>query len=215
MPAPASSAPAPSAGVIYVAVAFGRPPSGYRCAPGRYTWAAWWRAQPDRAAPVRPDGMGGCTSRESGLAEAERIARAFGRTGPLEELPADWARWSRCGEWPEERAARKAEQDRRWREVQAEVDAELRAQAERDYQRFTDDVRRRVEEQLRRLLGDPAADAAALAALGLARGATAADVKRAYRQRALAAHPDRGGSHEDFLKLTAARDRALAVVGGA
>ncbi|KYF66851.1 J domain-containing protein [Sorangium cellulosum] len=208
MPAPASSAPPP--GVVYVAVAYGRPPSGVRCASGRYTWCAWWRAKPTREAPTRPDGLGGAASRESGLADAERIARAFGRTGPIEELPSAWARWARSGEWPEERAARMAEEERRWREIHAEVDAEIRARAERD----AHEARRRIEDALRRLRGDPAADAAALAALGLAHGATAADVRRAYRQRALVAHPDRGGSHEGFLELTTARDRALAVVGG-
>ncbi|WP_434042266.1 MULTISPECIES: hypothetical protein [Sorangium] len=210
MPAPASSAPSP--GVIYVAITYGRPPSGYRCAPGRFTWSAWWRAKPTREAPTRPDGLGGAVSRESGLAEAERIARAFGRTGPIEELSAVWGRWARTGEWPEERAARKAEQELNWRELQAQVEAEIREQAER----YAQEVRRRVEEQLRQLLGrDPAADAAALAALGLTSGATAADVRRAFKLRALTAHPDRGGSAQAFVDLVAARDRALAVVGGA
>ncbi|WP_437606279.1 hypothetical protein WMF20_35505 [Sorangium sp. So ce834] len=205
MPAPASSSPPP--GVIYVAVAFGRPPSGIRCPAGRYTWCAWWRAKPTREAPTRPDGLGGAASHAAGLAEAERIARAFGRTWPLEELPAAWAKWARTGEWPEERAARMAEEERRWREIHAEA----QVQAERDAQ----DARRRIEDALCRIRGNPVADAAALAALGLARDATADDVKRAFKQRALAAHPDRGGSHEAFLALTAARDRALAVVGGA
>jgi len=40
-----------------------------------------------------------------------------------------------------------------------------------------------------------------LKVLGLTREATVEDVKRAYHEAALKAHPDTGGSHEGFLKL--------------
>lgn len=47
-------------------------------------------------------------------------------------------------------------------------------------------------------------------ALDLPRGDfSAAQVERAYKQAALAAHPDQGGSHEAFLTLTNARREAL------
>jgi hypothetical protein len=55
---------------------------------------------------------------------------------------------------------------------------------------------------------DPA-DAAARAVLGLGRGATVADIRRAYRVRIARAHPDRGGAHADAARLTAARDHLL------
>lgn len=48
-----------------------------------------------------------------------------------------------------------------------------------------------------------------LVTLGLDRGCTVDDVKRAYRERALAAHPDVGGDHQLFLVLGEARDAAL------
>jgi hypothetical protein len=45
--------------------------------------------------------------------------------------------------------------------------------------------------------------------LGLTPKATTPEIKRAYRQRALAAHPDRGGSDEAFRKLQSAYEAAL------
>lgn len=45
----------------------------------------------------------------------------------------------------------------------------------------------------------------AYSVLGVARSATDADIRRAYRARARKQHPDRpGGSHEQFLLLQAA-----------
>lgn len=46
---------------------------------------------------------------------------------------------------------------------------------------------------------------------GLAPGATPDDIKEAYRKQVLAAHPDKGGDPEQFMKLTEARNRLLAV----
>jgi DnaJ family protein A protein 2 len=42
--------------------------------------------------------------------------------------------------------------------------------------------------------------------LGVQKGASPEDIKRAYRKEALAKHPDRGGSKEDFQRLQAAYD---------
>jgi DnaJ family protein A protein 2 len=42
--------------------------------------------------------------------------------------------------------------------------------------------------------------------LGVPKGASPEDIKRAYRKEALAKHPDRGGAKEDFQKLQAAYD---------
>jgi hypothetical protein len=52
-------------------------------------------------------------------------------------------------------------------------------------------------------------DAAARFALGLARGAGASEIRAAYRTKMRAAHPDRGGSHNEAARLAAARDRLL------
>jgi hypothetical protein len=45
--------------------------------------------------------------------------------------------------------------------------------------------------------------------LGLTPSATVAEIKAAYKQRALVAHPDRGGSSDSFRALHAAYEAAL------
>lgn len=55
---------------------------------------------------------------------------------------------------------------------------------------------------------DPA-DAEARAILGVGENATAPEIRAAYRARMAQAHPDRGGSHNEAARLTAARDRLL------
>ncbi len=52
----------------------------------------------------------------------------------------------------------------------------------------------------------------ALTELGLDAKATAADVRRAFRRRALVDHPDRGGTSERFRRLVELRDQALREV---
>ncbi|GAN00093.1 hypothetical protein U91I_03758 [alpha proteobacterium U9-1i] len=52
-------------------------------------------------------------------------------------------------------------------------------------------------------------DAAARSTLGVARGAGASEIRAAYRTKMRAAHPDRGGSHNEAARLAAARDRLL------
>lgn len=54
-----------------------------------------------------------------------------------------------------------------------------------------------------------AADAEARAVLGVGAAASAADIRAAYRAKMARAHPDRGGSHAEAARLTAARDRLL------
>lgn len=46
--------------------------------------------------------------------------------------------------------------------------------------------------------------------LGVARGASALEIKRAYRQRALETHPDRGGDATAFRALTRAYEKLLS-----
>ena len=49
-------------------------------------------------------------------------------------------------------------------------------------------------------------DAEARRVLGVSRGATAADVKKAYHRKALENHPDKGGDPKEFIKITEAYD---------
>lgn len=49
------------------------------------------------------------------------------------------------------------------------------------------------------------------AVLGLDEGATLAEVRRAYRQRAKTTHPDRGGSRGEFEEVRAAFDALIGL----
>ena len=52
-------------------------------------------------------------------------------------------------------------------------------------------------------------DLAALAVLGLSKGATKRDVKRAWKDRMRTAHPDHGGTNAQAARLNEARDFLL------
>jgi hypothetical protein len=56
---------------------------------------------------------------------------------------------------------------------------------------------------------DDPADAEARGILGVGATATASEIRAAYRSKMAQAHPDRGGSHNEAARLTAARDRLL------
>ena len=56
---------------------------------------------------------------------------------------------------------------------------------------------------------DSPEDSAARALLGVGPTASADEIRRAYRSKIAQAHPDRGGSHNEAARLTAARDRLL------
>lgn len=56
---------------------------------------------------------------------------------------------------------------------------------------------------------DTPEDFAARRLLGVGPNATAAEIRGAYRSKMSQAHPDRGGSHNEAARLTAARDRLL------
>ncbi len=57
-------------------------------------------------------------------------------------------------------------------------------------------------------------DVEAARVLGVALDATEVEVRRAYRERMVRAHPDRGGGHAEAARLTAARDRLLRRLRG-
>ena len=56
---------------------------------------------------------------------------------------------------------------------------------------------------------DAPEDFAARRALDVGPDATPQEIRRAYRAKMAQAHPDRGGSHNEATRLTAARDRLL------
>jgi DnaJ family protein C protein 19 len=56
---------------------------------------------------------------------------------------------------------------------------------------------------------DTPEDSAARSLLGVEPNATSDQIRRAYRAKMAQAHPDRGGSHNEAARLTAARDRLL------
>jgi hypothetical protein len=56
---------------------------------------------------------------------------------------------------------------------------------------------------------DAPEDFAARRLLGVGPAATPDEIRRAYRAKMAQAHPDRGGSHNEAARLTAARDRLL------
>jgi DnaJ-domain-containing protein 1 len=56
---------------------------------------------------------------------------------------------------------------------------------------------------------DTPEDSAARALLGVGPNAMTNEIRSAYRAKIAHAHPDRGGSHNEAARLTAARDRLL------
>jgi hypothetical protein len=56
---------------------------------------------------------------------------------------------------------------------------------------------------------DSPEDSAARALLDVTPNATSDEIRSAYRAKMAQAHPDRGGSHNEAARLTAARDRLL------
>ncbi len=72
--------------------------------------------------------------------------------------------------------------------------------------------RRRPPEAAPVVAGDLPPESA-LAVLGLTRGASLADIKRAYRKHALETHPDRGGEAAAFVRVQRAFESASRRVG--
>jgi hypothetical protein len=138
----------------------------------RFMWVAWWTAPPAREPFRKPDAFsGGASSPEEALAQARRAAGV-----PLVEIEPRWARaWSRVliGRPP-------------WG-VRAERAAGSFGAHDRSTRATT-----------------KAAKASATSiweTLGITARATADDLKRAFRRRALATHPDRGGDAEAFRQV--------------
>ena len=141
----------------------------------RFMWVAWWTAPPAREPFRKPDAFsGGARSHEEALAQARRAAPV-----PLVEIEQHWARaWARVlvGRPP-------------WG-VGAEGGAGSSAHGRssgRSTTATTNDAR--------------ATTTSIWETLGITARATVDDLKRAFRQRALATHPDRGGDAEAFREV--------------
>ena len=141
-------------------------------------WVAWWTAPPSREPFRKPDAFsGGARSHEEALAQARRAAGVL-----LVEIEPYWARaWARVllGRPP-------------WG-VRAEGGASGSA---------------RGRSSGRSTTAPPHAARATTTSiwetLGITARATADDLKRAFRRRALATHPDRGGDAEAFRQVQGA-----------
>ncbi len=73
-------------------------------------------------------------------------------------------------------------------------------------------LRRQIDDQIKVLSGtevglDP------FEILGVKPNATKDEVKRAFRKKAYAAHPDRGGSNDEMIKVNAAYEAIIRVRG--
>ena len=142
-------------------------------------WVAWWTAPPAREPFRKPDAFsGGARSHEEALAQARRAAGVL-----LVEIEPHWARaWTRVllGRPP-------------WG-VRSEGAASSGAHG-RPSDRSTTSTTHATKPTTK------ASTTSIWETLGITARATADDLKRAFRQRALATHPDRGGDAEAFRQV--------------
>jgi DnaJ domain len=96
----------------------------------------------------------------------------------------------------------------RWWAEEAERLRAQAAQAEAERQRHEAEQRQRKPQAMP--LRPPTTYQQAFALLGLPVSASRRRIQRAYRQLALHAHPDHGGSHQGMVALNAAYQLALA-----
>ena len=141
-------------------------------------WVAWWTAPPAREPFRKPDAFsGGARSHGEALAQARRAAGVV-----LVEIEPYWARaWARVllGRPP-------------WG---ARADGATSSSAH---------TRSRGRSTTATTNAASTTTTSIWQTLGITAGATADDLKRAFRQRALATHPDRGGDAEAFRRVQTA-----------
>ena len=151
-------------------------------------WVAWWTAPPVREPFRKPDAFsGGARSREEALAQARRAAGL-----PLVEIDPSWARaWARVllGRPP-------------WGVRQAGTAGTAGAASGSAHSRSSGPSTRATTESAK------AAATSIWETLGITARATADELKRAFRRRALATHPDRGGDAEAFRQVQRAFEEA-------
>jgi hypothetical protein len=103
-----------------------------------------------------------------------------------------WQREQDAREQAQREEAERVAREEAARRARAQAEAEARAQEEQ-----------RRQEELRRK-PPPSPEQSAMALLGLSAGFTAEDLKRAYRAKVKAAHPDVGGSNAAAAAINAA-----------
>jgi len=138
-------------------------------------WVAWWTAAPAREPFRKPDAFsGGARSPEEALAQARRAAGL-----PLVEIEPYWARaWARVllGRPP-------------WGlRAEGAASSSAHSRSSGHSTKATTD-------------GAGGNTTSIWETLGITARATADELKRAFRQRALATHPDRGGDAEAFREV--------------
>ena len=145
----------------------------------RYLWAAWWTGPPSVEPFRKPDASEGGARTRE---EAKREAeKAAGRS--LTEIEARWAQaWTRIliGELP-------------WRGRVGRTEDGADAQEHAGLPRH----------------GNETPKASVWTILGITAKATDAEIKRAFRKRALETHPDHGGDGEAFRALQQAYEKAM------
>jgi hypothetical protein len=148
----------------------------------RFMWVAWWTAPPAREPFRKPDAFsGGARSHQEALAQARRAAGVL-----LVEIEPRWARaWARLllgrppwGVRAEGAGGGSAHSRSSGRSTTATTD------------------------------GAGGTTTSIWQTLGITARATADELKRAFRQRALATHPDRGGDAEAFRQVQRAFEEA-------
>lgn len=100
-----------------------------------------------------------------------------------------------------------------YRREQQEFRRKMREEREKEEQWFEEELRRAARERYEQLAFQylilSACPVTEFMLLGLPVSATEDEVKNRYRELALKAHPDKGGSQEQFLKLTDAKNKCM------
>lgn len=110
------------------------------------------------------------------------------------------------GELDRAREKRKREEAERIREVEEELDDLIREyiRQQREQNRMRDKVHQRASIDKNKLN--------AIKLMGLSNNPTTEEVKKAYRKLSKTYHPDVGGTHENFIRLTKAYEYLVKVL---
>lgn len=193
-----------------------------------WAWAAWWIMPPTGKPWRTPDAFGiveqlwgtAGWSRRAGQAEIEAdeaIRAAIGSGVATKRIDDSFAR-AAFREHRGKPARYQAPRPTKYHYAKPEGHDRAPTQpARRFFEAHWRDIEERVRANERahapwRFAHAPPTAPRALTELGLDAKATADDVRRAFRGRALVDHPDRGGTSERFRLLVKLRDQALGEI---